>query len=170
MHHLHRLYRQHLLEKALYALAAPGGTGNVAGRQTADVLPLVQILSEQAAPPSEAHPFTAHACNEESPPSEDEHALWWASVVAVATHWLLAEDAQAEALYSRIEALPTALTSLADPLPLAIRAAFRTKRAMSKTLTARHVRDLADRAGLLLEQSLSCAACRPPSKLTLVRP
>ena len=42
----------------------------------------------------------------------DEAALWWASVVSVAVHWLMGDDENAERCYSMVDTFPKKFQSL----------------------------------------------------------
>lgn len=53
----------------------------------------------------------------------DEVSGWWASIVAVASYWLLSEEDKAEQLHSRVEAFPK--LGHGDPLLEAVLGAYR---------------------------------------------
>jgi sterol regulatory element-binding transcription factor 1 len=104
---------------------------------------------------------------------EDEAALWWAAVIGVAAYWLLGEDEGAETLATRVEALPESLSRAGDPLPRAILAAYRARRALllgtTKGNVSRTVLRHCATAGRLLDHSLSFSACKQSSTMVLVR-
>ncbi|XP_063237841.1 sterol regulatory element-binding protein 1 [Bacillus rossius redtenbacheri] len=155
--HVARQYREHLLGRALQALLVPGlPEERLARTQTHDALACVRELVECA----------ACAGAGQLPACEDDVALWWSAVVGVAAHWLLGEDAQAERLCPRVEALPDALGR--DALPRAVLAAFRGRRALAGRGGARAVLRLCAVAGRALEESIACSGCRQPSDLDLL--
>lgn len=100
--------------------------------------------------------------------------------MGVAAYWLLGEDAQAERLYTRVETLPDMLERLTDPLPRAVLAAFRSRRACialtrnqrrssSGQVNHQTILKLCDTAGQLLDESITFMSCQPPSSIVLVR-
>lgn len=111
-----KVYRQHILEKALLALVAPGrrvgvdvGEDEPSRRtRTGDALSYSQQLMENAT----ADISTNNECALHVPPTiqgaggGDEVAGWWAAVIAVASYWLLCEEDKAEQLHARVEACP----------------------------------------------------------------
>ncbi|KAG8226034.1 hypothetical protein J437_LFUL004155 [Ladona fulva] len=160
-----RMYREHLLGKALQTLVAPGGRITdacddepVRRTQTADVLTYTRLLMENALA-SESSTDMALSFG------ADEIAHWWASVVSVAAYWLLGEEGElAERLYARIELLPEALEKLNDPLPRALLLAFRAHRALlsrpSRGTSSRAVLRLCNSAGQLLDDAVTYASCK----------
>ncbi|XP_049791381.1 sterol regulatory element-binding protein 1 isoform X1 [Schistocerca nitens] len=187
-----RAYRDHLLLCALQTLAAPGagntpliGTTSQMSEisepyrrtQTADVLTYVQLLMENAVAATASKHQHASAFHVTS--SEDEVAHWWSGVIGVVAYWMLGEETQAERLYARVEAMPEILESLADPLPRAMLAAFRARRAAlvhcssrspgrRARSSAQHALALCNTAGSLLDESLTYASCRPSDNTVLL--
>ena len=108
--------------------------------------------------------------------SEDELAHWWAGVVGVAAYWLLGEDSQAERLYPRVETLPELLNKQTDPLPRAVLAAFRSRRAsLSKSQSyagnktnSKTILKLCNTAGKYLDDSLTYSSCKTTNNMILV--
>ncbi|KAM7152813.1 sterol regulatory element-binding protein 1 isoform 2-T2 [Macrochelys suwanniensis] len=60
----------------------------------------------------------------------DPVAKWWASIVAVAIHWLQGDDEAAERLYPLVETMPRALQVSEKPLPRAALHSFKAVRAL----------------------------------------
>ncbi|RZF43711.1 hypothetical protein LSTR_LSTR004224 [Laodelphax striatellus] len=152
-----RVYREHLLEKALQTLVAPGAQLTSANEdepvrrtQTPDVLTYVQLLIDNA---TIADSRNIAYC-------EDETARWWSSVIGVAAYWLLGDDSQAERMYSRVDALPTG--GHTNTLARAVLGAFRVRRAAAsdaRRLQRSSVFKLCDSASELLHNSLSLSNC-----------
>ncbi|XP_046393991.1 sterol regulatory element-binding protein 1 [Ischnura elegans] len=165
-----RMYREHLQERALQTLVAPGGRITDAcddepmrRTQTADVLTYTRLLMENALASDSS---SADVMLSLGPGScSDEVAHWWACVVSVAAYWLLGEEGeQAERLYARIEVLPELLEKMNDPLPRAVLLAFRAQRALlsrpSRGTSSRAVLRLCNTAGQLLDDAVTYASCR----------
>jgi sterol regulatory element-binding transcription factor 1 len=96
--------------------------------------------------------------------------------VGVAAYWLLGENLQAERLYPRVETLPESLNKLTDPLPRAVLAAFRSRRA-SLSLSCHHpgnnpsnkaVLRLCNTAGQYLGDSLTYNSCKQDNSMVHV--
>jgi hypothetical protein len=149
------MYRKQLLEKAMNTLLAPGthrvsNEEEIRRTQTADTLTYVHLLVESG--------------------NEDEISGWWGSVLGVATYWLLGEESRAEHLYSRVEAIPEQLKSNSNPLPKAVLAAFRARRALlSRKSSKKAVLRMGGMAGRLVDHSITFSSCKQPSTMTLVR-
>ncbi|XP_066999695.2 sterol regulatory element-binding protein 1 [Anabrus simplex] len=176
-----RVYREHLLERALQTLVAPGGRSEACDEeplrrtQTADVLTYVQLLMENAIAMGTTTSFSSS--NIHVPNLEDEMAHWWSGVVGIAAYWLLGEDSQAERLYPRVEMLPESLDLLNDPLPRAVLAAFRSRRASlglckprrpGMTTSSKAILSLCNTAGQLLDDSLTYTSCKPENGMVLL--
>ncbi|CAB3377525.1 Hypothetical predicted protein [Cloeon dipterum] len=149
-----RMYRKQLLEKAMNTLLAPG-THRVANEeeirrtQTSDTLTYVHLLVESG--------------------NEDEISQWWGSILGVATYWLLGEESRAEHLYSRIEAIPDHLKNNSNPLPKAVLAAFRARRALlSRKSNPKAILRMCGVAGRLIDHSITFSSCKQPSTMTLL--
>ncbi|GLG96286.1 uncharacterized protein GBIM_03088 [Gryllus bimaculatus] len=180
-----QFYREHLLERALQTLVAPGGRLEhcdeepLRRTQTADVLTYVQLLMENSVNTGTQIEKTTsfNSSNIHVSSFVDETAHWWSAVLGTAAYWLLGEYNQAERLYARVEALPEALEKLNDPLPKAIIAAFRGRRASlgllkprrsSLTANNKTVLRLCNTAGQLLDDSLTLTSCKPVNNMVLL--
>ena len=106
--------------------------------------------------------------------SEDEIAHWWSGVVGVAAYWLLGEDSQAERLYTRVETLPECFNEMTDPLPRAVLAAFRSRRASlnlsghGNNPSNKTILRWCSMAGQYLEDSLTYSSCKQANSLVHV--
>lgn len=98
------------------------------GCQISNVLHFTQLLKDSLS--VEDHPVTFDRCLLSGNCCQDRLAHWWSSLLSIAAHWLLGEDAEAERLYLHIENLPPELAQGEDPLPKALFAAFQAKRAL----------------------------------------
>ncbi|CAG2069353.1 unnamed protein product, partial [Timema podura] len=179
--HVMRKYREHLLERALHTLVAPGvpqldpcDQEPLRRTQTHDVLTYVQVLMENA---SATEPQTIRPNQIQVAGCQDDVAHWWSAVVGVAAYWLLGEDHQAERLYPRVETLPESLDSLNDPLPRALLAAFRARRACLEldrphktgfSAGTKTILRLCNMAGQLLNDIVTCTSCKQPTHIDLV--
>lgn len=180
-----RVYREHLLERALQTVVAPGGRLESCDEeplrrtQTADVLTYVQLLMENSVKTGTEMEKTAsfNSTNIQVSNFADETAHWWSAVLGTAAYWLLGEDNQAERLYARVEALPEALGKLNDPLPKAIIAAFRARRASlglgkprraSLNTSTKNILRMCNNAGQLLDDSLTLTSCKPVCNMVLL--
>lgn len=176
-----RVYREHVLERALQTLLAPGGRLDAYDEeplrrtQTSDVLTYVQLLMENAVAAGNQgdQAVSLSTTNIQVACSEDELAHWWSGVVGVAAYWLLGEDSQAERLYARVETLPECLNEMTDPLPRAVLAAFRSRRASLNLGRRRPGNNPSNKtilrwcnmAGQYLEDSLTYNSCKPANSL-----
>uniref|UniRef100_A0A8D0L2Z3 Sterol regulatory element-binding protein 1 n=1 Tax=Sphenodon punctatus TaxID=8508 RepID=A0A8D0L2Z3_SPHPU len=125
-----QLFREHLLEKALGCLAKPetsAPTGHAEG-EFSDALEYLHLLSGCTAVASSPAPSlsTSMAANT----GTDPLAKWWASVVAVAIHWLQGDDEAVERLYPLVESMPRTLQASENPLPRAALHTFRAARSL----------------------------------------
>ncbi|KAI5733302.1 hypothetical protein M8J76_010267 [Diaphorina citri] len=160
--HVAKDYREHILEKALLTLAAPGGLMELPSDEVAepqrcsqisDVLTHVQLLLENSVQRSNAS-------------WEDNIADWWSHLVAVAAYWLLNDNQRASNLYHHIESLDPELSD--ELLPRALLAGFNLRRALSeeRDRDMKAILEMCDRAGELLAESITLAGCRPLSTKT----
>lgn len=161
--HVAKDYREHILEKALFTLVAPGGLMESPGdaecdsqrcSQVSDVLTHVNMLLENAATRSN----TSHTG------WEDNIADWWSHLVAVAAYWLLNDISSASALYHRIESPDITLQD--ELLPRAMLAGFHLRRTLMEDERGRDLKrllELCDVASELLAESITLAGCRPLS-------
>nr|CAD7573629.1 unnamed protein product [Timema californicum] len=179
--HVMRKYREHLLERALHTLVAPGvpqldpcDQEPLRRTQTHDVLTYVQVLMENA---SATEQQTVRPNQIQVAGCQDDVAHWWSAVVGVAAYWLLGEDHQAERLYPRVETLPESLDSLNDPLPRALLAAFRARRACLEldqphkagfSAGTKTILRLCNMAGQLLSDIVTCTSCKQPTDIDLL--
>lgn len=103
---------------------------------------------------------------------EDEVAFWWTNVVAVAAYWVLAEEGNAEELYSKIEHIPEALLEIDDPLPKAVLATFKAQKMYfsrdRKPSYRSNIFHQCNIASQLTEESLSYVQCKVQSSKSLV--
>ncbi|XP_007939640.1 sterol regulatory element-binding protein 1 [Orycteropus afer afer] len=127
-----QLFREHLLERALNCVAQPNPSpGSADGdREFSDALGYLQLLN------SCSDATGAPACSFSISPSEaaspgtDPVAKWWASLAAVAIHWLRRDEEAAERLCPLVERLPRALQESEKTLPKAALHAFKAARAL----------------------------------------
>ncbi|GAB6033075.1 Sterol regulatory element-binding protein 1 [Chamberlinius hualienensis] len=153
--HVVREFREHLLERSMHLLLLPGTHLDKCDQETkyhtADILGYVHQMVQ----------CSSGNCS-------DPVNQWWASVVGVATYWLLGEDEQAEELYQAIEAMPKQLQETEDPLPKAVLMAFKARHAFIKhtcSLGLRSSFKLCNRTSSLLNESLNFAVLSSPSKI-----
>ncbi|XP_076057791.1 sterol regulatory element binding protein isoform X2 [Oratosquilla oratoria] len=154
LEYLLMLYREHLLERAIYTLVNPGTKADDACEentqrrtQTTDVLNYVQMLTETTQAPGTSFGVL----------SRDEVSCWWTAVCAVSGHWLLGEEDLAEALYPQLEAIPEALKNQQDPLPMAVLYAFKARKQLTTSSPSTILR-LCDKAGAALSDSINLAS------------
>ncbi|KAL1458994.1 hypothetical protein WDU94_011013 [Cyamophila willieti] len=161
--HVAKDYREHILEKALFTLAAPGGLMELPTdelsepqrcSQISDVLTHVQLLLENS----------MHRSNASQTGWEDSTADWWSHLVAVAAYWLL-NDTRAASLYHRVEQATPALQG--ELLPRALLAGFNLRRALlAEERETKQLLEMCDKASELLAQSITLAGARPQSTKT----
>uniref|UniRef100_T1JCH3 BHLH domain-containing protein n=1 Tax=Strigamia maritima TaxID=126957 RepID=T1JCH3_STRMM len=174
-----QLFREHLIEKALYTLVLPGSRKTRNGKQpkrrfqTSDILQFVQQLMECSSAAGAPKNVATSIRSGSLKSGTDEVAQWWAAVIGVAAYWLLGEDEQAERLYPIVESLPPLLEHAKDPLMRAILVAFKARRVYLSQSGARNnlaCLKLCDRAGLLLRDSINYAAlCAPSSRVQIAQ-
>jgi len=148
-----RMYREHLIEKALKALVAPStsqeGPSSVEDNSlkrspTPEVLCYLKLLED------------CHCC---------ERSSWWLALLQAAAQWLQSEDAAAEALHPRVEVPP----SPPELLVRTVLAAYHVRKAATTT-TPQHstLLDLCHQASQLLQESLTVDACHKPDTKVLL--
>ncbi|XP_036134334.1 sterol regulatory element-binding protein 1 isoform X1 [Molossus molossus] len=126
-----QLFREHLLERALNCMAQPSPNPASADRdrEFSDALGHLQLLNsccDAAGTPACSFPNSPSTAT----PGTDPVAKWWASLVAVVTHWLQRDEEAAERLYPLVERLPRALQESERPLPRAALHSFKAARAL----------------------------------------
>ncbi|CAG9861636.1 unnamed protein product [Phyllotreta striolata] len=158
-----KVYREHLLEKALLILLAPGQrTENGEEKRIVDVsdaLVYIDLLKENISVDAR----TVFGINSEQS-HQDKVAQWWMTFLSIASHWLLG-DQDLDQLYKKIEMIPEPLASLNDPLPKSIVAAFVARKDYLSSdsemrTTAKKVLLQCEYASHLLADSLSFAVCK----------
>ncbi|XP_045149324.1 sterol regulatory element-binding protein 1 isoform X2 [Echinops telfairi] len=127
-----QLFREHLLEQALSSVAQPsaGPSSTEGDQEFSDALGYLQLLnscSDTAGPLASSCPGGGPS---EASPGTDPVAKWWASLVAVAIHWLRRDVEAAEQLCPLVERLPQALQEAERALPKAALHAFKAARAL----------------------------------------
>ncbi|KAK9701536.1 Helix-loop-helix DNA-binding domain [Popillia japonica] len=163
-------YREHLLEKALQTIVAPGSKiledDAVKKAHTADTLTYIKLLFDNVAK-DVSSVFGSEILHK----YEDEVAFWWTNVVAVAAYWVLAEEGNAEELYSKIEHIPEALLEIDDPLPKAVLATFKAQKMYfsrdRKPSYRSNIFHQCNIASQLTEESLSYVQCKVQSSKSL---
>ncbi|GJQ64843.1 putative protein dimerization protein [Trypoxylus dichotomus] len=163
-------YREHLLEKALQTIVAPGSKifedDSVKKAHVTDSLNYIKLLFDNV-----AKDVSSVFGSEVLHIYEDEVAYWWTNVIAVAAYWILAEENNAEELYCKVEHIPEALSNINDPLPKAVLAAFRAQKMYfskeRKSLHRSSVFHQCNSASKLIEESLNYVQCKAQSSKSL---
>ncbi|XP_076274163.1 sterol regulatory element binding protein [Rhynchophorus ferrugineus] len=165
---LMNIYHEHLLEKALSVLVAPGQKNELCQDKKTDlndVLTYLGLLNDNIT----VDPKTIFKTGGIA--YQDHVAYWWGTFISIACNWLLKEDDRAENLYKQMEAMPEVLSSHVDPLPKAILAAFTARKnylTMPATASTRHVIMQCDYASNLLTDSLTYTSCKKENNLILL--
>lgn len=138
------------------------------GCQISNVLHFTQLLKDSLS--VEDQPVTFDRCLISGICCQDRLAHWWSSLLSIAAHWLLGEDAEAERLYLHIENLPPELAHEDNTLPKALFAAFQAKRAL---LNKPHYNSVTvfqncNAGSQCLEDSLTSNICKRPMKLKML--
>ncbi|XP_055530992.1 sterol regulatory element-binding protein 1 [Wyeomyia smithii] len=138
------------------------------GCQISNVLHFTQLLLDSLS--VEKQPVTFDRCILSGNCCQDRLAHWWSSLLSIAAHWLLGEDAEAERLYLHIENLPPELVKSEDTLPKALFAAFQAKRAL---LNKPHYDSIVvfqncNAGSQFLEDSLTTNICKSPMRLKVL--
>ncbi|XP_013175272.1 PREDICTED: sterol regulatory element-binding protein 1 [Papilio xuthus] len=157
-----RAYHVEVLQKSLQMLLSADERSS-----TRDVLDLVKLILDDVSTDSPQHT----GC-------WDPVMEWWANIVGVAATWLLGEGARAAELADRLHLLPEPLATCEDPLPGALHAAYKSRRAL---LSLAHCSDdrlrertsqtnlkMCDIAGARLADSLAYYCCRKPTQLMML--
>ncbi|XP_024420857.2 sterol regulatory element-binding protein 1 isoform X2 [Desmodus rotundus] len=127
-----QLFREHLLERALNCVAQPSSSPASADgdREFSDALGYLQLLNSCAdAAGAPACTFSIGS-SMATTTGTDLVAKWWASLIAVVTHWLRRDEEAAERLYPLVECLPRVLQESKRPLPRAALHSFKAARAL----------------------------------------
>lgn len=148
--------------------SAPSASYPYSGCQISNVLHFTQLLKDSLS--VENQPVTFDRCLISGSCCQDRLAHWWSSLLSIAAHWLLGEDADAERLYLHIENLPPELAKEEDTLPRALFAAFQAKRAL---LNKPHYNSISvfqncNAGSQCLEDSLTKNICKRPMKLKML--
>ncbi|XP_066150258.1 sterol regulatory element-binding protein 1 isoform X1 [Euwallacea fornicatus] len=165
---LMKIYHEHLLEKALSTLVAPGQKSELNQDKKTDLndaLTYLELLNDNTA----VDAITVFKTGSVS--YRDHVAEWWGTFVAIACYWLLQEEDKADKLYRKLENVPDALTSLNDPLPKAVVAAYMARRnylSMNLTVTSKQIQKQCDYASQLLSDSLTYSSCKKEDSLILL--
>lgn len=166
--HLMKLYHEHLLEKALLILVAPGQKSDLSQDKKTDLndaLTYLDLLNDNIT-------LDARTVFKVGGTSYQDHvAQWWGTFIAIACCWLLKEEDKAEKLYKKLENLPEVLGSLNDPLPKAILAAYVARRnylTMNSRFPAKQIQAQCDYASQLLIDSLTYSSCKKEDNLILL--
>ncbi|CAG9766585.1 unnamed protein product [Ceutorhynchus assimilis] len=165
---LMKIYHEHLLEKALSILVAPGQKSELNHDKKTDLndaLTYLELLNDNTS----IDAVTVFKTGETS--YKDHVAEWWGTFVAIACYWLLQEEDKAEKLYKKLENVPEALTSLNDPLPKAIIAAYIARRdylTMNLNISPKQVYRHCEYASQLLSDSLTYTSCKKEENLSLL--
>ncbi|XP_054263085.1 sterol regulatory element-binding protein 1 [Macrosteles quadrilineatus] len=146
-----RMYREHLIEKALKALVAPSTStegptsveeSSLKRSPTPEVLCYLKLLQD------------CHCC---------ERSSWWVALLQAAAGWLQSEDSAVETLHPRIESPPQP-----ELLIRTVLAAYRVRRAATTTTSPSALLELCHKASLLLQESLTVDACHKPDTKVLL--
>ncbi|XP_036924636.1 sterol regulatory element-binding protein 1 isoform X1 [Sturnira hondurensis] len=127
-----QLFREHLLERALNCVAQPSSSPTSADgdREFSDALGYLQLLNscaDSARAPACTFSVSSSMATDTG---TDLVAKWWASLIAVVTHWLRQDEEAAERLYPLVEHLPRVLQESKRPLPRAALHSFKAARAL----------------------------------------
>lgn len=159
-----QLFREHLLEKALYCVAMPEPGRPAAqgeGRCFSDALEYLQLLNGCSHASSMPGPMPSISSGLAAVTGTDPVSKWWASLIGTVIHWLKGDEEGAERLYPLVEAMPRALQSSEKPLPRAALHSFKAVRAMlSKQDGSQASLSHCEKASSCLRESLEL--CSPP--------
>ncbi|XP_015732133.1 sterol regulatory element-binding protein 1 isoform X4 [Coturnix japonica] len=159
-----QLFREHLLEKALYCVAMPEPGRPAAqgeGRRFSDALEYLQLLNGCSHASSMPGPTPSISSGLAAVTGTDPVSKWWASLIGTIIHWLKDDEEGAERLYPLVEAMPRALQSSEKPLPRAALHSFKAVRAMlSKQDGSQASLSHCEKASSCLRESLEL--CSPP--------
>ncbi|XP_075755862.1 sterol regulatory element-binding protein 1 isoform X2 [Pelodiscus sinensis] len=127
-----QLFREHLLEKALCSVAMPEPSPPATHTEGefSDALEYLQLLNGCSDAADAPNCTLSISSDMAAGTGSDPVARWWASIVAVAIHWLQGDDEAAERLYPLVETMPRALQVSERPLPRAALHSFKAVRAL----------------------------------------
>lgn len=81
----------------------------------------------------------------------------------------MGEENEAERFYGKVENIPSSLSSLNDPLPKAVLAAYMTRKTyLSNNSSVKVIYNQLDNASALIEESLAFSSCKKQNNLVLV--
>uniref|UniRef100_A0A8C9L6Y4 Sterol regulatory element-binding protein 1 n=1 Tax=Pavo cristatus TaxID=9049 RepID=A0A8C9L6Y4_PAVCR len=158
-----QLFREHLLEKALYCVAVPepGRPAAQGEGRFSDALEYLQLLNGCSHASSMPGPAPSISSGLAAVTGTDPVSKWWASLIGTVIHWLKGDEEGAERLYPLVEAMPRALQSSEKPLPRAALHSFKAVRAMlSKQDGSQASLNHCEKASSCLRESLEL--CSPP--------
>ncbi|KAJ8913438.1 hypothetical protein NQ315_017182 [Exocentrus adspersus] len=165
-----KIYREHLLEKAMQIILSPGQKSeNSQDKKTdiSDALTYIELLQESMSVDAKAVFGSTAAHNYQDPIIQ-----WWTTFVSIAGHWLLDDDTNLEPLYHKIVfRIPEAIASLNDPLPKSIVAGFLARKYYidsDSRVDPKKILAQCDYASHLLEDSLTYTSCKPKDNLILL--
>ncbi|XP_019761748.2 sterol regulatory element-binding protein 1 isoform X2 [Dendroctonus ponderosae] len=165
---LMKIYHEHLLEKALSILVSPGQKSELSQDKKTDLndaLTYLELLNDNTTVEA------ATVFQKSSTSYKDHVAEWWATFISIACYWLLQEEDNAAKLYKKLENVPEALTSLNDPLPKAVLAAYMARRrylTMSLKTSPKQIEQQCEYASQLLADSLTYSSCKKEDSLILL--
>ncbi|KAL1509606.1 hypothetical protein ABEB36_004316 [Hypothenemus hampei] len=165
---LMRIYHEHLLEKALSILVAPGQKNELNQDKKTDLndaLTYLELLNDNTVVDAVAVFKTGEIVY------KDYVAEWWGTFISIACYWLLQENEKAEKLYKKLENVPETLTSLNDPLPNAILAAYIARRnclIVNGNVSSTEIQKQCNYASQLLADSLTYSSCKKEDSLILL--
>lgn len=166
---LMKIYHEHLLQKALSILVAPGQKSELNQDKKTDLhdaLTYIDLLNNNVM----IDVRTVFKAGD-TVFYHDHVAEWWGTVITIACNWLLKEDDKTERLYKKLEILPEALNSSNDPLPKVIMAAYMARRNYldtNKTVLSKQIQMQCDFASRLLDDSLTYTSCKKENNLLLL--
>ncbi|NXJ07435.1 SRBP1 protein, partial [Odontophorus gujanensis] len=158
-----QLFREHLLEKALYCVAMPepGRPATQGEGRFSDALEYLQLLNGCSHASSMPGPAPSISSGLAAVTGTDPVSKWWASLIGTIIHWLKGDEEGAERLYPLVEAMPRALQSSEKLLPRAALHSFKAVRAMlSKQDGSQASLSHCEKASSCLRESLEL--CSPP--------
>nr|XP_023025078.1 sterol regulatory element-binding protein 1 [Leptinotarsa decemlineata] len=163
-----KIYREHLLERAMNILLSPGQKNDSNPDKRTDIcdaLSYIELLQDNVTVDAR----TVFGENSDQC-YQYQVAQWWMAFVSIACHWLMGDD-RSENLYKKIEMIPEPLAILNDPLPKAIVAAFVARNNYLNphpSITPKKILLQCDYASHLLADSLTITSCKKKDDLVLL--